>query len=190
MNRKQPAGRSGWPSPARERLIACATRCTASSWPNTTRSSDLLERPQPLAIRRGRLPRRNARHARDDALDLAGADVERRPAISPAGRGRRGVSRMPAPASSMQIDRAVGQPVVAQMPRRRASRPPRARRRCSARGDAPRSGSQARENLHGLVDRRLVDGDLLQPPRERAILLDVLELLEASSSRSRAARRP
>ena len=40
VNRKQPAGRSGWPSPARERLIACATRCTASCWPNTTRCSD------------------------------------------------------------------------------------------------------------------------------------------------------
>src|SRR5260221_8639318 len=35
-----------------------------------------------------------------------------------------------------------------------------------------------RENLHGFVDRRFVDRDLLQAPRERAILLDVLELLE------------
>ena len=38
--------------------------------------------------------------------------------------------------------------------------------------------AQAGQDAHRLVDRRLVDGDLLQPPRERAILLDVLELLE------------
>ena len=38
--RKQPAGRSGMPSPARERLIAVTTLRTASSCPNTTRCSD------------------------------------------------------------------------------------------------------------------------------------------------------
>ena len=39
---------------------------------------------------------------------------------------------------------------------------------------APQTG----EDLDRFVDRRLVDGDLLQPPGERAILFDVLELLE------------
>jgi hypothetical protein len=37
VKRKQPAGRSGLPSPARDRLIARATRRTASGWPKTTR---------------------------------------------------------------------------------------------------------------------------------------------------------
>ncbi len=40
VKRKQPAGRSGMPSPARARLIAWLTLRTASSWANTTRCSD------------------------------------------------------------------------------------------------------------------------------------------------------
>ncbi len=40
------------------------------------------------------------------------------------------------------------------------------------------AAAQPGENLHRLFDRRLVDRDLLQPPRERAILFDVLELFE------------
>jgi len=38
------------------------------------------------------------------------------------------------------------------------------------------AAAQTLEDLHRLVDRRLLDDHLLQPPRERAILLDVLEL--------------
>src|SRR5688572_23356898 len=38
--------------------------------------------------------------------------------------------------------------------------------------------AQAGENPRRLFDRRLVERDLLQPSRERAILLDLLELLE------------
>ena len=38
--------------------------------------------------------------------------------------------------------------------------------------------AQALEDLHRLLDRRLVDDDLLQPAGQRAVLLDVLELLE------------
>ena len=78
----------------------------------------------------------------------------------------------------MQIDRAVGQPVVAQVARGELGR--RLERRVGV-GDAMMllvAAAQAGENPDGLLDRRLVDGDLLQPPRERAILLDVLELLE------------
>ena len=40
------------------------------------------------------------------------------------------------------------------------------------------SAPQPGENLHRLLDRGLLDGNLLQAPGERAILLDVLELLE------------
>ena len=78
----------------------------------------------------------------------------------------------------MQIDGAVGQPVVAQVPRRQLGR---GFERGVGVGDAVMllvAAAQAGENPDGLLDRRLVDRDLLQPPRERAILLDVLELLE------------
>ena len=40
------------------------------------------------------------------------------------------------------------------------------------------AAAQSGQNAHGLLDRRLVDGDLLEAPRERAILFDVLELFE------------
>ena len=77
-----------------------------------------------------------------------------------------------------EIDGAVGQAVVAQMPRRELRRG--FERRVGV-GHAVVffvAAAQPGENLHRLLDRRLVDGDLLQPPRERAILFDVLELLE------------
>ena len=77
-----------------------------------------------------------------------------------------------------EIDGAVGQPVVAQMARRELGGG--LERRVGV-GDAVMlfvPAAQPGENLHRLLDRRLVDGDLLQPPGERAILLDVLELLE------------
>jgi hypothetical protein len=76
------------------------------------------------------------------------------------------------------VDGAVGQLVVAQVPRG------------ELRGGLERlvgvrhavvvlvAAAQPLEDPHGLVDRRLVDRDLLQPPRQRAVLLDVLELLE------------
>src|SRR5439155_26809589 len=40
------------------------------------------------------------------------------------------------------------------------------------------AAAQAGQDPDRFLDRRLVDRDLLQPPRERAILLDVLEFLE------------
>src|SRR5436309_1505395 len=42
--------------------------------------------------------------------------------------------------------------------------------------------SQTGQDANGFVHRRLVDGNLLEPPRERAIFLDVLELLERGRS--------
>jgi len=37
--------------------------------------------------------------------------------------------------------------------------------------------SEALQNAHRVLDRRLVDDDLLEPPRQGAIALDLLELL-------------
>ncbi len=76
------------------------------------------------------------------------------------------------------VDRAVGQPRVAQVPRGELG---------GAVEGAVRVGHvvvllvarpQALEDPDGLVDRRLVHGDLLQPAGQAAILLDLLELLE------------
>ena len=98
------------PSPARARLIACATRCTASSCPNTTRSSDSSSvrsrsRSDDVACRC-----RDARHARDDR-----ARCRARPRRVASRRGsassrcrlcrrmrRERLERMTAPASSMR----------------------------------------------------------------------------------------
>ena len=77
-----------------------------------------------------------------------------------------------------EIDGAVGQPVVAQVAGRELGR---GLERGVGVADAVMllvAAAQAGENPDRLLDRRLVDRDLLQPPRERAILLDVLELLE------------
>ena len=70
VNRKQPAGRSGMPRPARDRLMAAVTSATASSCPNTTRPQRLLQRAEPFLVRRGRLARRDVGDPRDDLLDL------------------------------------------------------------------------------------------------------------------------
>ena len=71
-NRKLPIGRSGSPSPARERRTASATASTASSWP-TTRSCRCCSRPQqPLRLLLGELADRDAGgpgHHLGDVLD-------------------------------------------------------------------------------------------------------------------------
>ena len=77
-----------------------------------------------------------------------------------------------------EIDRAVGQPVVAQVARGQLGG--RLERRVRV-GDAVMllvPAAQPGENPHRLLDGRLVDRDLLQPAGERAVLLDLLELLE------------
>ena len=77
-----------------------------------------------------------------------------------------------------EVDRAVRQPVIAKVPRRqlrgRLERRVRVADAVMLFVPAPQPG----ENLHRFLDRRLLDGNLLQAPGERAILLDVLELLE------------
>ena len=97
---------------------------------------------------------------------------------APAGVGRRRVEPHDRAGLVDEIDRAVGQPVVAQMPRRQLGGG--LERRVGVRHAVVLfvAAAQAGEDLDRLLDRRLVDRDLLQPPRERAILLDVLELLE------------
>ena len=75
------------------------------------------------------------------------------------------------------VDGAVGQLVVAHVARGQLGR--RLQRVVGELHVVVRlvARAQALENPDRLGDRRLVDGDLLQPPRQRAILLDVLELL-------------
>ena len=77
-----------------------------------------------------------------------------------------------------EIDGAVGQAVVAQVPRRQLGRGFERRVGVGHAVVLFVAAAQPGEDPDGLLDRRLVDGDLLQPPRQRAILLDVLVLLE------------
>ena len=76
------------------------------------------------------------------------------------------------------VDRAVGQALLAQVPAGQAHRHLEGLGRV---GDAVVllvARPEPLEDLHALGDGRLVDGDLLQAPVQRAVLLDLLELLE------------
>ena len=130
-----------------------------------------FERPQPFAIGRRRLPRGDARHARRDRLDIRRLDRQRvgRAGILQADDGARFVD---------EIDRAVGQADVAQVARGELRC--RVERRVRVLDAVVRfvAAAQAGEDPHGLFGRRLVDDDFLQAAGERAVLLDLLELLE------------
>ena len=74
------------------------------------------------------------------------------------------------------VDGAVGQLVVAQVPRRELGRG-LDRIIGVVHAMVPFvAGAEALQDPHGLLNRRFVDDDLLQPARERPVLLDVLEL--------------
>ena len=79
----------------------------------------------------------------------------------------------------MQIDGAVREPVVAKVAGRQLGRGLERGVGVRDADGAPRTGAQAGEDRARVssIDR-LVDRDLLQTPRQRAVLLDVLELLE------------
>ena len=134
---------------------------------------------QPILVGRGRLLRRNARHARDDFFHLLGVDLD---------DGAAGVARVRVGAGAElqahlgarfidHVDGAVRQLVIAQVPRRQLRR--RFERLVGVAHAMVRlvARPQALEDPDGLGNRRLVDRDLLQASRQRAILFDVLELL-------------
>ena len=179
VNRKQPDGRSGSASPARDRLMACATRCTASCWPKTTRSSDSSSmrsrsRSEDDACRAGM----RAIRATIGSMSATSTTVDRRVArpldvdTAPAFNRRHRAGFVD------QIDGAVGQAIVAQVPRRQLGRALERRIGVFHAVVLFVPAAQPGQNAHGLFDRRLVDRDLLQAPRQRAILFDVLELFE------------
>ena len=92
-------------------------------------------------------------------------------------RGRRRRQAQPGARLVEDVDRAVGQTVVAQVPRRQLRRGLERVVREANVVVGFVSRPEALQNAHGLGDRRLVDRDLLQPARERPILLDVLVFL-------------
>ena len=187
VNRKQPAGRSGCDSPARERLMAPVTMWTASSWPNTTRRSDsssvrrrsLSEAVACLSGMRAIRPTTRSTSAgvtmaRAGAVDGgAGGGPGRRVGW----RGRRLQSQHRA-GLVQDVDGAVGQPVVAQEPLREAGRHFERRVRVVDLVVFLVPRAESLEDPDRLVDRRFLDDHLLQAARQRAVLLDLLELLE------------
>ena len=78
VNRKHPAGRSGWPRPALDRLIADGDQADRLFLPEHDAAQRLLERAQLVLVGRGRLAVGDVGHARDDPLDLADVDDRRR----------------------------------------------------------------------------------------------------------------
>ena len=138
---QETAGRAlGRASPARERLMACATRCTASFCPKTTRSSDSSSvrsrsRSEADACRAGM-------RAMRAAIGSMSGGVDRH-------RRRRGAARDSSSADDGagfvdEIDRAVGQADSRAGGAPPVSRRPRAPRPCTSRGGAPRSGCAGR----------------------------------------------
>src|SRR5216683_1210734 len=120
VNRKQPAGWSGWPRPARARLMDMTAVWTAPSWPKTTRCS--------------------------------ASSSERRRSLSEAVIAQVAPGQ---PCGGVEGGVGVGDAVVLLVP-----------------------AAQAAQDLDRLFEGGLVEVDLLDAPRERAVLLDVLELLE------------
>ena len=85
------------------------------------------------------------------------------------------------------VDRAVGQLVVAQVAGRELCRRFERFLRVADAMVPLVARAQPLQDLDRLLNRRLVDDDLLQPPRERAVLLDVLELFVRRRADQRAA---
>jgi hypothetical protein len=146
----------------------------------------LFEGPQPFTIGRRRLLVGDAGRTRGDALDVADVDDRglgrrggSRPARAHGGRlCRHGLDARHGAGLVDQVDGAVGQPVVAKMPRGELRRRLEGSIRVTNRMVLFVPAPQPREDLHGIGDRRLFDGDLLQPSGQRTVLLDLLELLE------------
>ncbi len=174
VKRKQPAGPLGQRQPRARALDGLRNQMHGFLLAEDDALERLFQRAQPLAIRRRRLARGNARHPRDDRLDVGDVDRDdcvvrgRSPRFQPT-HGARFVD---------EIDGAVGQAIVAQVPRRQLGGALERRIGVLHAVMVFVAAAQPGENAHGLFDRRLVDRDLLQAPRERAILFDVLELLE------------
>ena len=205
VNRKQPAGRSGMPRPARDALdrarhqrhgFFLAEHDALSASPSVRRRSLSDED----AWRAGILAMRattcsiSATSTGSGGSVAAGASAV---AVAlPAGPSAR-LRRTPAclhphhgAGFVEQVDGAVGQAVVAQVPRGQLRSGFDGRRRV---GDAVMllvALLQPLQDAHGLLDRRLLQGDLLEPPRQRAVLLDLLVLVERRrADDAQAARR-
>ena len=174
VKRKQPAGPLGLRQPGARALDRLRDQVHGFVLAEDDALERFFERAQALAIGGGRLACGNARHPRHDRLDVDGVNRDS------GFRRRDRASLQPRDGAGFvdEIDGAVGQAVVAQVPGRELGG-----------GFERRVGvlhavmlfvaaAQAGQNAHGLFDRRLVDGNLLQAPRQRAVLLDVLELLE------------
>ena len=161
--------------------------CTASSWPKTTRRSDSSSvRSRSLSEAVACL---SGIRAIRPTIRSTSAGVTTR--CAGAGGRRRADARPPRPADRRRrlqpqhraglvedVDGAVGQAVVAQEalgePRGHLERRVRVVDLVVLLVARP----QALEDLDRLLDRRLFDDDLLQPPGQGAVLLDLLELLE------------
>ena len=128
---------------------------------------EVLERD--LVVARHRL-HRHPRHLARRSCSMSATPIDRRVALLRPAR-----SFCAAPASSMHVDRLVGQMQILQVPRRQRRPRPRAPRPGTSRRDALRS-ARCRPLRISIVSasRRLEHFDLLEAARQRAILVERL----------------
>ena len=170
VNRNAPAGRSGSAEPGARSLDRLRHQVHRFVLAEHHPLERLLQRPQPLAIGRRRLARGNPRHPGDDGFDVAGVDDDSRvsgsgsgwvSALQPQGSACLAASaeawvlgaRAGLPACRRRVDRArlvdhvdraVRQPVVAQVAGRQLGGGLERGVGVAARRDVPRSGRAGR----------------------------------------------
>ncbi len=179
------------PRPARARLMAEVTSATASSCPNTTRCSDSS------SVRSRSLSDEEAWRAgmfaiRATTCSISATSTGSTAIAGSAPSGTACAGRLGLRAGRLhphhrarlvhQVDGAVGQAVVAQVPRRKF--------RCGLDGGGGVGDLmmllvallEPLQDAHGLFDGRFLQRDLLEAARQRAVLLDLLVLVERRRS--------
>ena len=164
-NRKLPIGLSGSRRPARLSFIAVDSTSIALSWPNTTRFRSRSRCSSACGRRDDRLGR-DARHGRDHRLDLRGGD-----GFLALRRRHQHLHRAD---FVDHVDRLVGQLAVVDVARRKLDRGLDRVGRVLDLVVVLEGRAQALEDLDRVLDRRLVDVDLLEPAQQRAVLFEVV----------------
>ena len=173
VNRNDPAGRSGLPQTGARALDGGDDRRHRPLLAEHDAFERFLQRAQPLLVGCRRLLLRDAGHPGDDAFQRAGRHR------GGLGLFRGGTLQRKTRARLVDhVERAVGQPGLPQMAARQPRGGPDRLVAVAHAVVALVARAQALQNAGRLLDRRLVDHYLLQPPRQRAILLDLLELVE------------
>jgi len=164
-NRNEPIGLSGSRRPARLSFMALAS--TRSPCPGEDHALEVaVEMLEHLPVVGGDRLGRNARHGRDDLLDFPGGD-----GLLALGRRHQ---HLHGADFVDHVDRLVGQLAVVDVARRKLDRGLDRVGRVLDLVMLLEGRTQAFQDLDRVLDRRLVDVDLLEPAQQRAVLLEVV----------------